>query len=115
MEMILLDWTRMGNWYCLAGAVAEGSSWRMVRPLIARFRNGPVRNIGWSAYLMDGHCRWEVFQLVGVQPAEAQPPHTEDVWVAGMRSLKRLASLDQRRKVLEAGLRPAGAALFGVR
>jgi hypothetical protein len=115
MEMILLDWTRMGKSYCLAGAVADGSSWRMVRPLIAKFRNGPVRNIGWSAYLMDGHCRWELFQLVGVHPAELQRPHTEDIWVAEMRSLKRLASPIQRRQVLEAGLRPAGTPLFGVR
>jgi hypothetical protein len=115
MEMILLDWTRMGTYYCLAGAVAEGGSWRMVRPLLAKFKNGPVRNLGWSAYLMDGRCRWEVFQLVGVQPAAPQPPHTEDIWVAEMRSLKRLASPAQRRTVLEAGLRPAGTPLFGVR
>jgi hypothetical protein len=74
-----------------------------------------VRNIGWSAYLMDGYCRWEIFQLVGVEKAEVQPPHLEDVWVTDMRSLKRLASPSQRRAVLEAGLRPAGTPLFGVR
>lgn len=115
MEMILLDWTRMGTSYCLAGAVADGGRWRMVRPLNARFRGGPVRNVGWSPYLMDGHRRWEIFHLAGVREAEAEPPHLEDVWVAGLRSLPRLAPPPQRRALLEAGLCPAGTPLFGVR
>ena len=115
MEMILLDWTRMGRSYCLAGAVSDGGGWRIVRPLLAKNKTAAVRNVGWSAYLMDGHCRWEMFQLVGVKAAEAQPPHLEDIWVADLRSLKRLATPAQRRAVLEAGLRPEGEPLFGVR
>lgn len=116
MEMILLDWTRMGKWYCLAGAVSEkGGGWRIVRPLLSKYRDSPVRNVGWSAYLMDGHCRWEVFELVGVRPALPEPPHLEDVWVTGLRSLKRLATPAQRRAILEAGQRAAEEPLFGER
>ncbi|HXG11727.1 MAG TPA: 3-oxoacyl-[acyl-carrier-protein] synthase III C-terminal domain-containing protein [Gemmataceae bacterium] len=33
MDMILLDWTRMGKSYCLAGVVAERGRYRVVRPL----------------------------------------------------------------------------------
>src|SRR5262245_57022886 len=64
MEMILLDWTRMGKWYCLAGVVEQGGTFRVVRPLLAKFRAAPVRNVGWSAYLLDGHARWEIFELI---------------------------------------------------
>ena len=92
MEMILVDWTRMGKVYCLAGAVADGSGWRFVRPLLVRYRDSPVRNVGWSAYLLDGHCRWEVFELVGVQVPPAEPPHVEDVWVRGLRPRQRSAT-----------------------
>ena len=35
MEMILVDWTRMGKTFCVAGVVAEGPGWRTVRPLPA--------------------------------------------------------------------------------
>ena len=116
MEMILVDWTRMGKVYCLAGAVADNSGWRFVRPLLARQREGPVRNTGWSPYLLDGrHCRWEVFELIAPEPAEPQPPHTEDLWVRHMRSRRRTATPAQRRAVLEAGRRPEGEPLFGVR
>ena len=59
MEMILLDWTRMGRSYCLAGAVTEGGHFRTVRPLFRKHQQPPVRNAGWSAYLFDGHARWE--------------------------------------------------------
>ena len=54
MEMILVDWTRMGKVYCLAGAVADGKGWRFMRPLLAKDRDSPVRNTGWSPYLLDG-------------------------------------------------------------
>src|SRR5262249_6481303 len=65
MEMILVDWTRMGKVYCLAGAVADRGGWRFVRPLQARHRDSVERNSGWSPFLLDGrHCRWEVFELV---------------------------------------------------
>ena len=55
--MILLDWTRMASSYCLAGAVLQDKQWRIVRPLPTKFRGAMVRNVGWSAYLMDGHAR----------------------------------------------------------
>src|SRR5262245_1903746 len=103
MEMVLVDWTRMGRVYCLAGAVADRGGWKLVRPLQTKYRDSPVRNGGWSPYLLDGrHCRWEVFELVGPEPAEPQPPHLEDLWVAAMRSLRRTATPAQRRAILEA-------------
>ena len=68
MDLILLDWTRMGRTYCLAGVVAEGRTYRMIRPLLAKHRAAAVRNVGWSPYLLDGHCRWEVFEVVGPLP-----------------------------------------------
>src|SRR5689334_21639566 len=85
MAMILLDWTRMGKAYCLAGVVVEGQFVRTVRPLLTKYRDAPVRNVGWSPFLIDGHQRWEVFELVGPEPAEPQPPHVEDVWVRTLR------------------------------
>jgi len=116
MEMILVDWTRMGKVYCLAGAVADRGSWKFVRPLQARHRDTVPRNSGWSPFLLDGrHCRWEIFELVGAELAQPQPPHTEDLWVRGMRSLKRMATSAQRRAILEAGLRTGEDSLFGVR
>src|SRR5438128_9272970 len=100
--MILLDWTRMGKTYCLAGAVAEGGGMRIVRPLFARFRDALVRNVGWSPWLLDGHKRWEIFELVGPQPADAEPPHLEDVWVRALKPTGRLATAGQRRSILAA-------------
>jgi hypothetical protein len=115
MDMVLLDWTRMGTFYCLAGAVAEGAGWKFVRPLLGKFRTAPVRNVGWPAYLMTDHSRWEIFELV--QPGEAapQPPHLEDTWVLGMRSRRQLAPVAVRRAILEADCRPEGESLFGER
>src|SRR5437660_12692443 len=98
--MILLDWTRMGKTYCLAGAVAEKGSYRIVRPLLAKNRTAAVRNVGWSAWLLDGHSRWEVFELIAPQPAEAQPPHVEDLWVHSLKPRRCLASPDERRAIL---------------
>jgi hypothetical protein len=46
MEMILLDWTRMGKSFCLAGVVAEGRELRVVRPLLKCGWEAPVRNVG---------------------------------------------------------------------
>jgi hypothetical protein len=51
---------------------------------------------------MEGHTRWEVFELVGLQEAECQPPHVEDRWVQGLRSKRRLASVPERQKILAA-------------
>lgn len=113
MDMILLDWTRMGKSYCLAGAVLEGDSVRIVRPLLVKNRDAPVRNAGWSAYLLDGHARWELFELVGLQPALDESPHLEDVWVRTLRPRGRSAPPRQRRKILEATAAWPGEPVFG--
>src|SRR5438105_15682798 len=104
--MILLDWTRMGKSYCLAGAVIQDQQWRIVRPLLTKYREGPVRNVGWSAYLMDGHARWEIMELIGPEPATPQPPHREDLSVRAMRSRRSFASPHQRRAILAATMPP---------
>jgi hypothetical protein len=111
--MILLDWTRIGRSYCLAGVVQERGGWRVVRPLLYKHRDAPVRNVGWSAYLLDGHQRWEVFELVRPEPATPEPPHVEDLWVRALRPRRRLASPAQRRAILEATVPPADQPLFG--
>lgn len=112
--MILLDWTRMGRSYCLAGAVAEHGHYRVVRPLLVKHRDAPVRNVGWSAYQVDGHARWEIFELIGLQPAAPEPPHLEDLWVRTLRSRGALAPIAQRREVLAATTARLDEALFGV-
>ncbi len=113
MDMILLDWTRMGKTYCLAGVVVEGQFVRTVRPLLARYRDAPVRNVGWSPFLIDGHQRWEVFELVEPEPAEPQPPHVEDTWVRTLRPRRCSAPAEQRRSILQALAARPGEALFG--
>lgn len=113
MDMILLDWTRMGKTYCIAGAVLENGRYRVVRPLLAKNRGAPVRNVGWSAYQLDGHARWEVFELVGAETAEPQAPHLEDMWVRSMRPRRRLASTDERKAILHATAVPFDALIFG--
>jgi hypothetical protein len=110
--MILLDWTRMGKGYCLAGAVAQEGGYRIVRPLLAKDRDAG-RKLGWSAYLLDGHARWEVFELIGAEPAKAEPPHVEDLWVRAMRSRKCSAPAGQRRAVLAATMARPGEPPFG--
>ena len=87
--MILCDWTRMGRAYCLAGAVATKEGWSFVRPVLHKPRGDAVRNVGWSAYLLDGSCRWEAFELVGAQVPPREAPHVEDVWVRSLRPLDR--------------------------
>jgi hypothetical protein len=113
MEMILLDWTRMAKSYCLAGAVVEQGQVRIVRPLWAKYREAPVRNVGWSAYLLDGHCRWEILELIGPAAAAPEPPHLEDVWVRDLKARRKLAPPDLRRAILQATLAPPGEPLFG--
>src|SRR5437868_8860700 len=39
VDMILLDWTRMGRTFCVAGAVVQAGQYRVVRPLLARYRD----------------------------------------------------------------------------
>ncbi len=111
--MILLDWTRMGKIYCLAGAVAEKDGYRVVRPLLARYREAAVRNVGWSGYLLDGHQRWEIFELLGPEPAAADPPHLEDLWVRALRSRRCLAPVKQRRDILAATATKSPEPIFG--
>lgn len=113
MDMVLLDWTRMGRSYCLAGAVPENGKWRVVRPLLRKHRSAPVRNVGWSPYLLDGHSRWEVFELIDPQPAPPEPPHLEDLWVRAMRPRRAMATPGQRRTILEATTADADGPLFG--
>jgi hypothetical protein len=113
VEFILLDWTRMGRQYCLAGAVVQAGQYRIVRPLPARSKDSPFPNQGWSAFLMDGHARWEVFVLERPEPARAVAPHLEDTWVHSLKPSRRHATRDERRAVLQATLTPAGKAIFG--
>jgi hypothetical protein len=113
MDMVLLDWTRMGKQYCLAGAVVGSSPGRIVRPLLTKNRDAPVRNVGWSAYLMDGHARWELFELIGPEQAEQQPPHLEDIWVRALRPRRRWATTEQRRTILQETAISAGHPVFG--
>lgn len=111
--MVLLDWTRMGKMYCLAGVVQQNGQLRVVRPLPAENRAAPVRNVGWSPYLMDGHSRWEIFELIDPKPAEASPPHLEDLWVRSMKSRRGLANPALRRAILQATRNQTGEPWFG--
>jgi hypothetical protein len=113
VDFILLDWTRMGRVYCLAGAVYQAGQYRIVRPLPARSRDNLTPNQGWSPFLLDGHSRWEVFELVHPAPAHAVAPHLEDVRVTSLKTQHRLATPEQRRAVLLATMTPPGKSIFG--
>jgi hypothetical protein len=112
--MILVDWTRMGKTYCLAGVVVQEARYRVVRPILTRYREGAVRNAGWSAYLLDGHARWDVFELIGPQQAPPDPPHLEDIWVRSLRPQRRAATREQRLAILAATAPRPTEPLFGV-
>lgn len=111
--MVLLDWTRMGKQYCLAGVVQHNGQFRVVRPLPDAQRTAAVRNVGWSPFLMDGHSRWELFELIDPKPAEPSAPHLEDLWVRGMKSRRILADGVVRRAILQATLVQPGEPWFG--
>jgi hypothetical protein len=113
MDLVLLDWTRMGRQYCLAGAVLDSHPMKIVRPLLAKHRDAPVRNTGWSPYLLDGHSRWDIFGLIGPIPAGPEPPHLEDLWVRSLQPRGRSATNDQRRAILKATATPPGEPVFG--
>src|SRR5262245_34248853 len=100
VEMILLDWTRMSRSYYLSGAVLEGGKPRIIRPLMAHGRESPVRNTGWSGFLLDGHARWEIFEVIGSRTAEPVPPHLEDVWVRAIKPCRTTASREIRQAIL---------------
>jgi hypothetical protein len=114
MDMVLLDWTRMGSVFCLAGIVQERGILRVVRPMPSYGRDAPVRNVGSSVKFMEGHCRWEVFELIGPVAASPQPPHLEDLWVQTIRSRQEMAPPELRRRILQETHTPEGQPLFGV-
>lgn len=112
--MILLDWTRMGASYCLAGVVDHGDGYQVVRPLPALGRGGPVRNGGWRSAQLLCHGRWEIFELIDPEPAAPEPPHLEDLWVRSLRPHGKSAPPEKRRAILEATISrdlPFGAPL----
>ncbi len=113
MDMVLVDWTRMGKNYCLAGVVQQNGQLRVVRPLPIAHQTAPVRNVGWSPIMADGHSRWEIFELIDPKPAEPNPPHLEDLWVRGMKSRNRLAEPSLRRAILQATRAHSGEPWFG--
>ena len=113
MDLIVLDWTRMGRQFCLAGVVVQGGEYRVVRPLPAKARGSATPNVGWSPFLLHGCRRWEFFELVRPQPAEARAPHLEDVWVTDLRPRGLTAAPQQRRAILEATAAPEDKPLFG--
>src|SRR5262245_24744844 len=112
--MLLIDWTRMGRLYCLAGAIYEGGHYRIVRPLAAKSHLDADRKLGWSPYLLDGHRRWEFFELIGPQSAIPDAPHLEDVWVRALEPHHCSANRDLRQAVLAATTVKPGDPLFGV-
>jgi hypothetical protein len=114
VDIILLDWTRMGRVYCLAGAIYQAGQIRIVRPLPARARHSPIANNGWSPYLMDGYSRWEAFEMIHPEPAHALAPHREDIWVHRLQPRKRFANPAERRAILQATLAPPEKPIFGV-
>lgn len=135
MSFVLLDWTRMGKGYCLAGAVLDATDMRIIRPLSIHDQRGGSslggllslirsffvrdlppegdRSVSWPAYLLTGRSRWEVLDLVSPRPATPQCPHLEDTWVRSLRPCKRLATPEQRRTILKATAAPTAGALFG--
>ena len=124
MEMILVDWTRMGRTYCIAGLVSEGQGWRTVRPMPVASRGGssrprlwgvvdallsgpptprpsqPPANIGWSSGQLGKFERWDIVELVGPKPVEAEPPHVEDVWVQALYTTGKSVPPESRSTIL---------------
>ncbi len=113
MDLILLDWTRMGKTYCVAGVVRQDGRYRVVRPMPRCNHPLPVRNVGWSPYQMDGRQRWQIFELVAPETAPPSAPHLEDVWVRELRTQGHFADPDMRRAVLETTAIGDGQPLFG--
>jgi hypothetical protein len=111
--MILLDWTRMGKVYCVAGVVKESGGYRVVRPLRARDKSAPVRNVGWFAQELHQRQRWEVFDLLKPEPAQPQPPHVEDLWVEAIRGRGATVGVDERRAILAATRTADSRMMFG--
>jgi hypothetical protein len=91
----------------------ENGVYRILRPLPARSRTAATSKVGWSPFLIDGHARWDVFELLGPQLADCQVPHLEDVWVRGLKPRNFSASPEMRRTILQATLAESGQPLFG--
>jgi len=113
MEMILLDWTRMGLSYCIAGAVQDRENWQIVRPMMAKRGAVPPHIVGWSPYYLDGFSRWDIFELSLPSPSSAEPPHVEDLWVRALTPRRRSASVAVRAAILQATASPIEGTLFG--
>lgn len=114
MELILIDWTRMGKGYCLAGAIHQAGEYHVVRPLLARPQPPGARpNLAWSPFVMDGHARWQVFEMAQPRPAAGLAPHREDVWVNALTARRVTAGREQRRAILQATAVAPGRPLFG--
>jgi hypothetical protein len=62
---------------------------------------------------LDGHTRWEIFEVIGPVPADPEPPHVEDLWVRSLRPRRRSAAPEQRRAILKATAAPPGESVFG--
>lgn len=111
MDLILLDWTRMGKAYCLAGVTKQNNQYCVVRPL--EVRAAQERKRGWTPWQMDGHSRWEICEMVNPRPATPEPPHLEDVLVRDLKPRRVLASPAERQAILNATLTPPGQLIFG--
>ena len=115
MEMILLDWTRMGKSYCLAGVILqENGQLKTVRPLRASHSQLEIRNVGWPLETMEGKSRWDVFELVNPKATLLEAPHLEDLWVDGLKPRGKLNDLARRKAILEGTLRASSQPWFGV-
>ena len=54
----------MGRTYCVTGAVCRPRpAAHTIRALFQTQRDVPVRNVGWSPFLLDGHSRWEMYEV----------------------------------------------------
>jgi hypothetical protein len=111
--MILLDWTRMGHAYCLAGIIHQQGQYRVVRPRLASERQAPIANIGWTGAMLHGFCRWGICEMIDPEQGSSEPPHLEDIWVKQLQQPRCLASPEERRVILQATMVGPGDLLFG--
>jgi hypothetical protein len=130
MEFVLIDWTRMGKTFCVAGLVAEGGAWRTVRPMPVALRPTPhigvgtqktesgslpsvPRNVGWLPRQLELFARWDILELLDPQPAEVERPHTEDMWVRLLRPTGRSIATERRAALLREMCTQAASPRFG--
>src|SRR5438034_10506500 len=60
MEMVLLDWTRMGRSFCVAGAAFPDTHYRLVRPLWANTGQAPVGRVRSTASRLERPVGWDI-------------------------------------------------------